>query len=160
MIFITLGSQDKPFQRLVNEVERLVKEHKINEEVIAQVGPTKYNGELINGFAMAKDFKEYQEYVDKASLIITHGGVGSIIDAISKGKKVIAVPRLKKYKESANDHQEQIIKKLNDEKYIVGIYNINDLEKAIKYSKTFVPKRYIKDNRKMLKIIEDFIDKN
>ena len=160
MIFITLGSQDKPFQRLVNEVERLVKEHKINEEVIAQVGPTKYNDELINGFAMAKDFKEYQEYVDKASLIITHGGVGSIIDAISKGKKVIAVPRLKKYKESANDHQEQIIKKLNDEKYIIGIYNINDLEKAIKYSKTFVPKRYIKDNRKMLKIIEDFIDKN
>ena len=160
MIFITLGSQDKPFPRLIDEVELLLKTKKINEEVIAQIGPTKYDGELINAFKMAKDFKELQDYIDKANLVITHGGVGSILDAISRGKKVIAIPRLKKYKESANDHQEQIIKKLNDEKYIIGIYNVKDLEEAIKYSKNFVPKRYIKDNRKMLKIIEDFIDKN
>ena len=159
MIFVTLGSQDKPFPRLINEIDLLIRNRIINEEVIAQIGPTKYDGELINAFKMC-DYKAFQNYVDRADLIITHGGVGSIIDAISRGKKVIAIPRLKKYKESANDHQEQIIKKLNDEKYIIGIYNIKDLEEAIKYSKNFVPKRYIKDNRKMLKIIEDFIDKN
>lgn len=160
MIFVTLGSQDKPFKRLIDEIDLLIRNKKINEEVIAQIGPTKYEGELINAFTMCNDFKTFQNYIDKADLVITHGGVGSIIDAISRGKKVIAIPRLKKYKESANDHQEQIIKKLNDDKYIIGIYNIKDLGEAIKYSKNFKPKRYIKDNRKMLKIIEDYIDNN
>jgi UDP-N-acetylglucosamine transferase subunit ALG13 len=160
MIFVTLGSQDKPFPRLINEIDLLIRNRIINEEVIAQIGPTKYDGELINAFKMCNDFKAFQNYIDRADLIITHGGVGSIIDAISHGKKVIAIPRLKRYKESANDHQEQIIKKLNDEKYIIGIYNIKDLGEAIKYSKDFKPKKYVKDNRKILKIIEDYIDNN
>ena len=49
---------------------------------------------------------------------------------------------------------------MNDEKYIIGIYNIKDLGEAIKYSKDFKPKKYVKDNRKILKIIEDYIDNN
>lgn len=160
MIFIILGNQQKPFYRLINEAEKLIEKKIINEEVIAQIGETKYDGELINAFDYCYDQKTFEKYINEASLVITHGSSGTIVDAILRGKKVIAIPRLKKYKESSNNNQEQIIKKLNDEKYIIGIYNIKDLGEAIKYSKSFIPKRYIKDNRKMLKIIEDFIDNN
>ena len=57
---------------------------------------------------------EFAKLVDKADVIITHGGVGSIITAITKGKKVIAVPRLGKYNEHVNDHQVEIIESFNE----------------------------------------------
>ena len=102
--------------------------------------------------------EELAEYQDKASLIITHGGVGSIISSIEKGKKVIAVPRKHEYGEHVNNHQIQIIKDFTDKGYIIGIKNVEDLHDAIIKSKTFVPVKYQPNNSKMLKIIENFIE--
>lgn len=47
--------------------------------------------------------------IDEADLIITHGGVGSVISSVKMWKKEIASPRLAKYGEHTNDHQLQII---------------------------------------------------
>ena len=52
--------------------------------------------------------------MEKANIVITHGGTGAIIGAVKKGKKVIAVPRLAKYGEHVDDHQLQLIKKFDD----------------------------------------------
>ena len=95
----------------------------------------------------------------KADLIITHGGVGSIISSIEKGKKVIAVPRKHEYQEHVNNHQEEIVHTFNEKGYIIGIEDVKDLENAIMRAKDFIPKKYIHDNTRMLKIIEDFIEK-
>ena len=59
--------------------------------------------------------------INDCNILITHGGVGSIISGLKKDKKVIAVPRLEKYKEHVNDHQLQIIENFNNKKYIIGI---------------------------------------
>ena len=50
-----------------------------------------------------------------------------------------------------------IVKDFNDKGYIIGIENVEDLKEAIIKSKTFEPKKYEPNNKKMLKIIEDFI---
>ena len=52
--------------------------------------------------------------MEKANIVITHGGTGAIIGAVKKGKKVIAVPRLAKYGEHVDDHQLQLIKQFDD----------------------------------------------
>ena len=106
--------------------------------------------------------EELDRYQEKADLIITHGGVGSIISSIKKGKKVIAVPRLHKYQEHVNDHQKQIVELFSKKGYIVGIEDISELENAIIQIQDFIPVKYEnngKGNIKMLKIIEDFIEK-
>ena len=100
---------------------------------------------------------ELSKLIDQADLIITHGGVGSIISSIKKGKKVIAVPRLEKYKEHVNDHQKDIVETFNQSGYIIGIENVEQLGEALDKVESFIPKKYISDNSKMLKIIEDFI---
>ena len=100
---------------------------------------------------------KFNELIKQADIIITHGGVGSIVTSVKLGKKVIAVPRLKKYGEHVNDHQIQIVKDFNDKGYIIGIENVEDLKEAIKKAKTFEPVKYQPNNQKMLKIIEDFI---
>ena len=157
MILVLLGTQNNSFHRLLEEVEKNIKDKTINEEVIVQVGYTKYQTHRMRVIdLMSKE--QLEQFQDEASLIITHGGVGSIISSIEKGKKVIAVPRKHEYGEHVNNHQIQIIKDFTDKGYIIGIENVEDLHDAIIKSKTFEPVKYQPNNQKMLKIIENFIE--
>ena len=104
MILVTLGTQDKSFKRLLKAVEKEKINGNIKEKVVVQAGYTKYKSDVMEIFdTIPKD--EFEEYMSKASLVITHGGVGSILTALDNNKKVIAVPRLKEYKEHNNNHQ-------------------------------------------------------
>ena len=152
-----LGTQNNSFHRLLEEIDKLVKKGIINDEIIVQAGYTKYNSKnmKILGLMPKEELEKYQE---KADLIITHGGVGSIISSIEKGKKVIAVPRLHEYQEHVNDHQIEIVEKYSNENLIIGCKQVSDLEKAIKKVKKFTPKKFERSNSKMLEIIERFID--
>ena len=78
----------------------------------------------------------------------------------TKNKKVIAVPRLKKYKEHVNDHQLDIIKSFDDAEYIIGLDSVEKLGEALKKVKDFEPNPYIKNTGNILKIVENFIDSN
>ena len=102
---------------------------------------------------------EFNDLMDKADIIITHGGVGNIISALEKNKKVIAVPRLAKYGEHINDHQTQIIAKFNALGYIIGLQDVDELDDAVKQIKKFKPKKFVHDNSKMLNLVSKLIDK-
>ena len=129
----------------------------INEEVIVQAGYTKYQSDKMKIIdLMSKE--QLSKFQDEASLIITHGGVGSIVSSIEKGKKVIAVPRKHEYGEHVNNHQEEIVKDFNSKGYIIGIENVEDLKQAIIKVKDFKPKKYKPNNQKMLEILENFIE--
>lgn len=158
MILVLLGTQNNSFHRLLGEIHRLLQKE-IKEEVIVQAGYTKYQSE--NEKMKIFDFMEKQELeelLNQANLIITHGGVGSILQAITKDKKVIAIPRLHQYQEHVNDHQKEIVELFNKKGYIIGIQGVEELQGAIKKVEKFRPKKYQKNNEKMLKIIEDFIE--
>ena len=157
MILVMLGTQNNSFHRLLEEIERLIKKGKIKEKVIVQAGYTKYQSSNMEIFNLIPQ-KQLEEYQKEANLIITHGGVGSIISSLKMGKKVIAVPRLHQYGEHVNDHQKQIVKTFDEEGYIIGINEVSELEKAIEKNLTFKPKKYEANNKKMLSIIENFID--
>ena len=158
MIFVTLGTQDKSFHRLLKEVEKQIDNGTIKEKVVVQAGYTKYKSSKMEIFdSIPKD--EFEDYIKKASLIITHGGVGSILTALEFGKKVIAVPRLKKYKEHTNDHQEQIVKEFTEQGYILGIDKISSLHQALEKSRQFEPKKYTSNKQNFQKLITDYIEK-
>ena len=78
---------------------------------------------------------------------------------LKKIKKVIAVPRLHEFGEHVNNHQKEIVKDFNDKGYIIGIENVEQLKDAILKAKEFEPVKYKHNNEKMLKIIQEFIDK-
>ena len=155
-----LGTQNNPFQRLLEEIDTLMNKKMIEEDVIVQAGYTKYQPK--NEKMKIIDFisrEELDQFEREANFIITHGGVGSIITSLEKGKKVIAIPRLHEYGEHVNDHQKAIVEKFNKSGNIIGIQSAEELEEAIRKIKEFEPKPYKEDNHKMLEIIENFIDK-
>lgn len=159
MIFITLGTQDKSFERLLKEIDLLIEKGIIKEKVIVQAGFTKYKSRNME----VTDFisnEQFEKNVKTCNYLITHGGVGSILTGLKNNKKIIAVPRLKKYNEHTNDHQLQIIKKFNDSKYIIGIDKVEELEASLKKIKKFKFRKYNFDNSKIKECIINFIDNN
>lgn len=152
-----LGTQNNSFKRLLKELDRLKEKKIIKEEIIVQAGYTKYKSDNLQIFDFI-DKDKLEDYQSKANLIITHGGVGSIISSLKKGKTVIAVPRLKEYNEHVNNHQKDIVESFSNNGYIIGINDIKELEDAYKKSKDFKPKKYIPNNSKIIKAVEDFIN--
>ena len=157
MILVMLGTQNNSFHRLLEKIDDLINKGIITDEVVVQAGYTKYESNNMKIFSLIP-VEELEELIEKADLVITHGGVGSIISSLKKGKKVIAVPRLHEYQEHVNNHQKEIIETFDKKGYIIGIQDVNQLEEAIEKSKDFIPEKYQSNNKKMLNIIENFID--
>ena len=95
--------------------------------------------------------------MNNCSLLITHAGVGSILTALKKDKKVIVAARLKQYKEHTNDHQLQILTKFDEHKYIIPLYDFDKLDDAIKQVKTFKPSKYKSNTKEFINLIESKI---
>ena len=159
MILVMLGTQNNSFHRLLEEVQKCIDDKSRDEEVIVQAGATKFKSKDMKIFKLVST-KRLNEYVDNASYVITHGGVGSIVSCIKKGKKVIAVPRYSKYGEHVNDHQLQIIQTFDSQGFIKGIKDISELEEAIKEIKDFKPQEFVSNTQNIINIIDDFIQKN
>lgn len=157
MILVLLGTQDKPFLRLLKMVSKEIDKGNIKEKVVAQTGYTTFSNEKITTF----DFKskdEIEKLIDKARIIITHAGVGTITECLEKGKKIIVVPRLKKYLEHTNDHQMQITKEFEMKGYVIALYDNKILSAALEKIKTFKPKRYESNSENFKMKIKDYID--
>lgn len=157
MIFVILGTQDKHFKRLLKEIEKLVKEGIIQKKVIVQAGSTPYQSEYMEVHSMISR-NQFLDYIEKSDYVITHGGVGTILDAKKCNKKIIAVPRLKKYNEHENDHQLQIIDEFSKENYIIGCHSVKELKKAIEKIDTFEPTPCNLGNDQMKQIIKKYIE--
>lgn len=161
MILVLLGTQNNSFHRLLEEVDKNVENGNINEEVIVQAGYTKYEPKTkkqpIKIFSTIPK-KELDKLIEQANLVISHGGVGSMVTANQKGKKVIAVPRYQKYHEHVNDHQVDTINIFAKKGYVMPVKNVEELGQALENIKSFNPTIYKKDeDSNIIGIIEKFI---
>lgn len=157
MIFVSLGTQDKSFTRLVEKIEELKKSGKIKEEVVVQLGSTQYKSEYIKCIDFMS-MEEFDKYLQNSRYLITHGGVGTILTALKYNKKVIAVPRLSKYNEHVNDHQLELIEALSLDNYILGCKTLDDLEENINKISKFIPKKYKSNQDNFIKLIKRLIE--
>lgn len=158
MILVTLGTQDKSFKRLLEKLEEELEKGKIKDEIIVQAGYTEFAS---NKMTIKKliPMDEFDDLIEKCDILITHGGVGSIITGLRKNKKVIAVARLKKYKEHTNDHQLQIIDNFTKAGYILNLDDFDSISDAINEAKKFTPNKYVSNKDNFVKTIESIIDK-
>lgn len=156
MILVTLGTQDKKFTRLLDAIQQQIDLKNINDDVIVQAGFTSdYKSKDMKVFDLIP-IDEFSDLIKKCDILITHGGVGSILTGLKNNKKIIAMARLKKYGEHTNDHQLQIIEKFSDMGYLLAADETN-LAQALEAIKGFKPKKYKSNTKKMVRIIDDFI---
>lgn len=104
MIFVTVGTHEQPFNRLVKYMDDLVLDGTIKEKVIIQTGYSTYEPK----YSTWQKFYSYQQMkknIEDARIIITHGGPSSFIMPLQVSKTPIVVPRQKAFDEHVNDHQ-------------------------------------------------------
>lgn len=131
MIFVTVGTHEQPFDRLVKCIDEMVKNKLINEKVIIQKGYTDYEPTCCETYKLI-GYDKMNEFINEARIVITHGGPSSFIAPITIGKIPIVMPRLQKYNEHVNDHQlefaRQVEKRMNN---IIVVENEKELQDAI-----------------------------
>lgn len=157
MIFVTVGSQKFQFNRLLIEIDRLVKEGKIKEEVFAQTGYSDYKPKNYE-FKDFLDRDEFNNIMNKCDKVITHGGTGAIIGAVKREKCVIAVPRLTKYGEHVDDHQLQIIEQFEEMNFIKSVVDVEKINECISKIDNLKLKKYESNTDKIINSIIDFIN--
>jgi UDP-N-acetylglucosamine transferase subunit ALG13 len=131
MIFVTVGTHEQPFDRLVREIDRLKGETIIQDDIFIQTGYSVYKPQ----FCAHKDFIRFDEMMTRmteSEMVITHGGTGSIMLVLYHQKIPVVVPRQKKYHEHIDDHQVLFCKAMVEKKKIIAAYETDDLEPAIK----------------------------
>lgn len=104
MIFITVGTHEQPFDRLLKCVDKMIEDGKIAEDVICQKGYTSYDPKNFKAEKLIP-YIRMKEHIARARIVITHGGPASFIAPLSMGKIPIVVPRKKEFNEHVNNHQ-------------------------------------------------------
>lgn len=126
MIFVTVGTHEQPFNRLVEYIDNMKRDGLIKEEVIIQTGYSTYEP----GYCTWQKLYPYQQmlkYVGEARIVVTHGGPSSFIMPLQAGKTPIVVPRQKKFDEHVNDHQVDFAQEVA--KRMGTIITVTDMEK-------------------------------
>ena len=100
MIFVTVGTNEARFDRLLDAVARL----QTDEELVVQHGPSRVHPPHATLFDYMP-FPSVVEHVRRARVVVTHAGVGSIMVALANGKRPVVVPRLRAFGEAVDDHQ-------------------------------------------------------
>ena len=111
MIFVTVGTHEQPFDRLLKCIDKMIEDGIITEIVIVQKGYTDYEMKNCKAEKLIP-YDEMQKYINEARIIITHGGPASFIAPLSIGKIPIVVPRKKDYNEHVNNHQLEFAKEV------------------------------------------------
>ena len=141
MIFVTVGTHEQPFDRLVKCIDQMVADGKIKEEVIIQKGYTEYEPQNCECHKLI-GYDDMKKYIADARIVVTHGGPASFVAPLSIGKIPVVVPRQHKYNEHVNDHQldfarevekrmKNIIVAENEEEIIDAIVNYEEKIKNV-----------------------------
>lgn len=124
MIFVTCGSSHFRFDRMMEALAALP-----SEELFVQHGPADPPP-----YARAVEFLPFDSIVEnmvKADVVISHAGVGSILCAIRAGHTPVIFPRLKRYRETVDDHQAELAEVLAEQGSAVVAWNAEDLFDAV-----------------------------
>lgn len=125
MIFVTVGTHEQQFNRLVQMIDELKRDSVIQEEVLIQTGYSTYEPKYCE-WQQWVPYPKMIKNVDKARVIITHGGLSSFIMPLQVGKTPIVVPRKADFEEHVNDHQVKFAR--NVSKRMGTIIDVEDIE--------------------------------
>ena len=161
MIFVTIGTHEQPFNRLIKSIDTLKRKDVITEDVIIQTGFSTYEPKYCQWSKMFS-YQEVVKNVEKAHIVITHGGPASFIMPLQIGKIPIVVPRQKKFNEHVNDHQVKFVQHIENCMGIIVVKSIETLpEKIVNYEQIIarIKAEIISNNRNFCIEFENIVGK-
>jgi beta-1,4-N-acetylglucosaminyltransferase len=156
MIFLTVGTQF-PFDRLVKSIDEFINQNGFEDEIFAQIGKSTYRPRNFE-YVEFLNKKNFDGYVNNASGLISHAGIGIIMQSLDNSKPLLVMPRLRKLGEVVNDHQLAIAKKFEESGHILAAYSEKELPMKIKQLNTFRLKKRETQAHLVIKRISRFLN--
>ena len=128
-ILVLVGTIQLPFTRMLTEIENYFIQFP-NIAIDAQTGHTPFESSFINTSDFFK-FDELNKLYNDADLIITHAGVGSIMQGLKLNKKMIVCARYSELGEHVDNHQLEILRNFSSKNYIIPWFKEDSIENII-----------------------------
>ncbi len=161
MIFVTVGTHEQPFNRLIRKIDELKGSGIIEEDVIIQTGYSTYIPKYCTFYRMIP-YNQMVKNIMNARIVITHGGPASFILPMQMGKIPIVVPRNYEYNEHVNNHQVEFIRQISTRiDSIIPVEDIENLGEVIKNFNQIVMERsrgLSSNNSKFCEELEHIVD--
>jgi len=152
MIFLTIGNGK--FDPLVKEIDHLKRLNKIKEEVVIQLGHGTYKPKFCKWFTFESPLDKYYH---KASLVISHGGPGTVFEVLRRKKKLIALPNRDR---TDPNHQVEYLRAMAKEtSALIYCDQVSLLESCLEKAKTHKFTEYQPPICKMGKVVAEFLSK-
>ncbi len=156
-IFIVVGTQE-PFDRMIKIIDLWAGKNN-KHTFFAQISKALYKP-ITLPFTDFISPELFDEHFNKADLIISHAGMGTIISALTIGKPIIVMPRLASNHEHRNDHQLATARSFEKLDYVKAVYNEAELIQALDEAKKIIPAEKIGPGAspELIKTIQLFIN--
>jgi UDP-N-acetylglucosamine transferase subunit ALG13 len=108
MIFVSVGTHEAPFDRMLQAVADL----ELDEDIVVQYGPSAVRCDR----ALEVDYLTFDQTVDyirAARAVVMHAGVGSVMVSLANEKRPIVMARLREHGEHVDDHQLELARRLD-----------------------------------------------
>ena len=164
MIFVTVGTHEQPFNRLVKKIDELKRDGVITEEVIIQTGFSTYEPKYCK-WSKLIPYQQMLKNVEDARIVITHGGPASFIMPLQLGKTPIVVPCQQQFNEHVNNHQVEFARNVAERMgTIIPVEDVDKLKDLIiNYDQIVAGMEHemcsnnAKFNKKLEKIVDELV---
>ena len=158
MIFVTVGTHEQQFNRLIACVDGMKQRGEIQEDVVIQTGSCTYEPQSCQ-WAKTFPYQKMQQLVAEARIVITHGGPSSFFPPMMMGKIPVVFPRSKRFSEHVNDHQIRFCRRLKelaeDEPHLK--YILENYDDIIRSMKVGVDSNNASFNKKFSEIVDELL---
>lgn len=157
MVFVAVGTQKFPFNRLLKGIDELIEQGQLKDEVFAQIGHSDYvpRNYLYKDFLSKEDF---QSHISGCDVLITHSGVATIITGMKLEKPVVVVPRFADYGEHVDDHQLQIAESFSTKNLVLMCRDVEELAQLVNCAKTHTFSTYVSQKARVIQTIRDYLE--
>ena len=166
MIFVTVGTHEQQFNRLIQCVDELKGAGVIQEDVVMQTGFCTYEPKNCK-WSKLLPYSDMVQAVADARIVITHGGPSSFIMPLQIGKIPVVVPRQKRFDEHVNDHQLEFAKAVAERQgNLIVVEEIDQLkdvlvnyEQIVESMPAGLKSNNARFNEKLEKMVEELMHK-
>ena len=102
MILVVVGMSPIPFDRLIVEMDRIAGQ--LKEEVLIQTGPSECNPTNARSRRFL-EMSEIEEAMKASAVVVSHAGMGTVLDARRLRKPIVILPRRRDFREALDNHQ-------------------------------------------------------
>lgn len=137
MIFVTVGTEKFPFDRLLKTIDEALQNKEIEQEIFVQIGSSDYKPKSFT-YKDYIDFDEMVKFIQKSEVVVSHAGIGSTLLCLSLGKIPILFARNVDFGEHLDNHQIDFTRKMDTLGKVIVAYNEKELIYKIKYYKKII----------------------